>query len=325
MTIILGDLHFGKKGFQLKQYQNQIDFFHKQLFPHIRRNNINHVICLGDLFDHRTRQDINILLKIRNEFLNFFEENEIKLTVLVGNHDIYFNNTRDVFTLQLFEHYKYLNIINKPTLMKIGNIEWELFPWLVEGETFEPRTNHIMGHFEINGFNMVGGFKCTYGMEVSSMKNMEKVLSGHFHIKQDNGVIHYLGTPYALDWNDYNQERGFYIMDDNGSMEFIENDVSFKFIDAKRIVDNGDVIYTIGKEITTLNKIEEFANKGHQVRISSTEELPVNSNSSVIVDIVENEDIKDYNNDIEAFIKDSLSENSYKEYTKLFNTIVNEN
>lgn len=326
MTIVLGDIHFGKKGFDLNQYQNQINFFHKQLFPFIKKHKIKHVICLGDLFDHRTRQDVFLLLKIKKEFFDFFEENKITFTTLIGNHDIYFKHSREVYTLQLFDHYKYLNIINEPTLIKIGNIQWELFPYLFKDEEFKPRVKNVMGHFEINGFNMVGNYKCSDGMEVSSLKGLDKVLSGHFHIKQGNGVIEYLGTPYALDWNDKNQERGFYTIDEDGNMEFYENIISSKYIDIRTEKNEQNELkyYILDKEYD-INEINKMSEEGHNIRINSSEEINIDSNLNIIVNINEEEDDEDYNNDVELFVKNSLSENSFKEYKKLYTEIVSEN
>ena len=41
----------------------------------------------------------------------------------------------------------------------------------------------------------------------------DTVFSGHFHHKSDDGQIFYLGTPYEITWNDWNDSRGFHIFD----------------------------------------------------------------------------------------------------------------
>ena len=46
-------------------------------------------------------------------------------------------------------------------------------------------------------------------------KRFEKVLSGHFHKKSDDGSIYYLGTQYEMTWSDYNCPKGFHIFDTN--------------------------------------------------------------------------------------------------------------
>ena len=47
---------------------------------------------------------------------------------------------------------------------------------------------------------------------MSQFNRFEKVLSGHFHRKSDNGTIYYLGINTRL-WSDYNYTKGFHIFD----------------------------------------------------------------------------------------------------------------
>ena len=50
------------------------------------------------------------------------------------------------------------------------------------------------------------------------------MFSGHFHHKSERGNISYLGSPYEITWNDYNDPRGFHILDvDSRHLEFIQN------------------------------------------------------------------------------------------------------
>ena len=41
----------------------------------------------------------------------------------------------------------------------------------------------------------------------------EKVYSGHYHTRSDNGKVYYLGNPYEMYWNDVGDIRGFHIFD----------------------------------------------------------------------------------------------------------------
>ena len=44
-------------------------------------------------------------------------------------------------------------------------------------------------------------------------ERFEKVISGHFHKKSDDGHIYYCGTQYEMTWSDYNCPKGFHIFD----------------------------------------------------------------------------------------------------------------
>jgi len=42
---LIGDTHFGKKGFSENFYKNQINFFKKQFFPYLKKNKIKGIIA----------------------------------------------------------------------------------------------------------------------------------------------------------------------------------------------------------------------------------------------------------------------------------------
>lgn len=326
MVALLGDTHFGKNGFNIDFFENQMKFYQNQFFPYLLENNINHVICTGDFFDHGTRQDVRLLLRVKNEFLNFFEKNKIMLTVLVGNHDIYYKNTREITTLDMFDNYEYLRVIKEPTIMEIGNITWELYPWLLNGESFAPKSKYIIGHFEINGFRMVGNFECTFGMKPNSLKGMKQVISGHFHLKQEKDAIKYIGTPYAMDWNDVNEDKGFYILDDNANLEFIRNEESYNYYEFTTKMIDEELCYFVGNRQISLEIIKDLSDNGNKVRINSSIPIPLEvGTNNIIIDIVETKKIEDktYAN-VNDFVKDSLSDKAYNEFTSLYELLNHE-
>ena len=50
------------------------------------------------------------------------------------------------------------------------------------------------------------------------------MFSGHFHHKSDDGQIYYLGPPYQIYWNDFDDPKGFHIFDtDTRELERIVN------------------------------------------------------------------------------------------------------
>jgi len=78
----------------------------------------------------------------------------------------------------------------------------------------ETKADICMGHLDINGFAMnKGQIVAEHGMDKNEFKKFDTVMSGHFHHKNDDGQIYYLGTPYELYWNDYDDPKGFHIFD----------------------------------------------------------------------------------------------------------------
>ena len=71
-------------------------------------------------------------------------------------------------------------------------------------------------------------------------------MSGHFHHKSDDGQIYYLGTPYQLTWNDYNDPKGFHVFDtETRQLERIINPYTIfskiHYDDTQEDYDNHDV------------------------------------------------------------------------------------
>ena len=51
------------------------------------------------------------------------------------------------------------------------------------------------------------------GRDKSTFQKFDRVFSGHYHTRNDDGKVFYLGNPYQLYWSDYGDTRGFTIFD----------------------------------------------------------------------------------------------------------------
>ena len=72
----------------------------------------------------------------------------------------------------------------------------------------------MYNHLEINGFQMSKNMSVyRNGREKEFFRKFDTVMSGHFHHKSDDGQIYYLGTPYEIYWNDFEDPKGFHIYD----------------------------------------------------------------------------------------------------------------
>ena len=104
--------------------------------------------------------------------------------------------------------------------IKLGNLNVLLIPWINsenEESSFDTIKNSkskvAMGHLELNGFRAHRGHVMEDGMKIDVFNKFDKVYSGHYHTRSDDGRIYYLGNPYEMFWNDVNDPRGFTLFD----------------------------------------------------------------------------------------------------------------
>ena len=88
----------------------------------------------------------------------------------------------------------------------------------------ETKADIMLGHLDICGFEMHVGHISEGMYTKDKFRKFHTVMSGHFHHKSDDGQIYYLGTPYEIYWNDFDDPKGFHIFDtDTRELERIVN------------------------------------------------------------------------------------------------------
>lgn len=233
---IITDQHFGARNDSLHFLEYYEKFYADTFFPCLEENDIKTVLILGDTFDRRKYVNFYSLQRAKSMFFDILAKKDIEVYMLVGNHDTYYKNTNEVNSPELLlEDYSNINIISKPQTIHLdyGNTSSDvaMIPWIC-AENYPASMDELkhtsatvcMGHFEIEGFQMYKGSPSQEGLEPKLFNKFDKVFSGHYHHKSSNGNIHYLGNPYELTWQDYNDPRGFHLFDlTTHELTFIKN------------------------------------------------------------------------------------------------------
>jgi len=230
---IITDVHFGVRGDKAAFLNHQEKFFREVFFPKIDELGIKTVFDLGDTFDRRKYTNHVTLTRARNMFYDPMVVRGIECHTVVGNHSVYYKNTNNVNSPMLFlEGYSNVLIYDRtPVEIDFDGLPIMLCPWitsdneaLVADAFAKARSNILMGHFQIEGFEMMKGHVCDYGMSKSAFDRFHAVYSGHFHHPSKYDNITYLGAPYEMNWGDYGGKRGFHIFDtDTQEMTFYPN------------------------------------------------------------------------------------------------------
>ena len=227
---LLGDTHIGARNDSVAFHKFFAKFYDNVFFPYLKEHNISHVIQLGDVFDRRKYINFNSLYQGREYF--FEPLNKYKTWMLVGNHDTYYKNTNNVNSPgMLLKEYANIHTIKGVYETSFGGVPFLFMPWICDENYDESmsalqqtKATHIIGHFEIDGFEMYKGAIHEGGLTKDTFNNFESVWSGHFHHQSKLGNIHYLGTPYEMTWSDYGDQKGFHVFDtDTRELTFIPN------------------------------------------------------------------------------------------------------
>jgi len=217
---LINDTHWGARNDSPAFIDYFNKFYEEVFFPYLQENNIKTLIHLGDVVDRRKFINHNTAHNFKLKFWNKLEELNIDTHILLGNHDTYYKNTNEVNALQNLSISKNTKIYHKSDTVTFDGLDILFLPWICDDiieETLHTIDNStaqiVMGHLEIKGFEMHKGHVNEQGLDKSLFKRFEKVLSGHFHKKSDDGHIYYLGSPYEITWSDYKCPKGFHIFD----------------------------------------------------------------------------------------------------------------
>ena len=229
----INDTHFGVRNDSPFFLEQSLDFFEKTFFPYLKEHNITNVIHLGDLLDRRKFVNFNTLSQVRKRFFKPLIDNNIKTYITIGNHDTYYKNTNSLNSINelFFNESDIIKIIETPTAIDFDGLCIGIIPWVARDNEADClqfiskcKCPIIGGHFEISGFQVMNGVIHPLGLNKRIFDRFELVLSGHFHLKQNNGNIHYLGTQYELNFGDMNSPKGFHVLDtETRNLEFIKN------------------------------------------------------------------------------------------------------
>ena len=196
----------------------------------LRQQEITKLIFGGDFFHYR--DEINVKsLHFANTLLDLF--NDFEIIMIPGNHDAYYKDNSNVHSLSILNNRANITIFDKPIVLTLFDKKVGFCPWGTSLENI-PKCDLLIGHFEIQNFNFNSFKICDAGIESCDLLlKSELILSGHFHKRQrrkySNGEIIYAGNPFEMDFNDVNDQKGFYILHfnkENIRYEFIKNNIS---------------------------------------------------------------------------------------------------
>lgn len=243
-----------------------------------KKNNIKNVIFGGDFFHDRYKIDIYTYQRTFEVLSKSFKD--LKLWMLLGNHDLWFFEKGTVSSVIPFTAIDAVELIGEPKRIEIEGVYWDFLPFtnnvpdsLRILDALPGKKKYLIGHVAINNAKMHHG---TYSSDIlvehegdvvsvdaGLFSGYERVFLGHFHSKQNvNDKVEYIGSPLQLSFGEAFEKKNIVILDtEDGSRKYIENDFSPRHIisneeDLKNHKLDGNFVQLVVEDMSSVDLLE---------------------------------------------------------------------
>ncbi len=229
-ALVYTDIHFGLRHNSKEHNEDCLEFL-RWLVEHGKEKDVDTLIFMGDFHHHRNSinaQTQNYML----DAMQIMNDGFSQTLFLVGNHDLYFRENRSVTSSRFADLFPNIKLIDKPQVIK----DVALIPWLVDDEwkeVAELESKYLFGHLELPGFKMNAMVEMPdHGaLNATHFKHQDYVFSGHFHKRQTQGKITYIGNPFGHNFSDvWDFERGAMYLEWDGEPEYLDYTGGPRFI-----------------------------------------------------------------------------------------------
>ncbi len=243
---VFTDIHLGMKGnsrVHNQDCENYIDWY----IDTAKANGCETGLFCGDWHHNRNSLNLttmNTTIKLLEKLGQSFE----KFYMFAGNHDLYYKDKRDVSSTEFARHIPGITVVDQ---MQVDD-DVALVPWLVGDEWRQMeklKAKYLFGHFELPSFYMNAMVQMPDHGELKAehFKNQEYVFSGHFHKRQKQGKVHYIGNAFPHNYADaWDDDRGMMILDreNNAEPEYINwpDCPKYRTVKLSKLIDEKDTL-----------------------------------------------------------------------------------
>lgn len=211
--VAFSDIHFGYKG-DSKQHNQDCEDFVSWFIEESKNFGAETCIFLGDWHHNRARTNVSTMnYSLRNierlgkAFKKFF--------FITGNHDLYYRDKRELNSMEFSRNVDNVNIVSKP----LNRDGVAIIPWLVGDEWKKIgriKCKYMFGHFELPQFKMnaMVNMPETGQLHAEDFIHPEYIFSGHFHKRQIQEKMIYIGNPFPHNYSDaWDDDRGMMFLE----------------------------------------------------------------------------------------------------------------
>lgn len=220
-AVVCTDQHFGRSQSSPVANQDSLEFF-EWFCEEGKTWGAETAILCGDFFDSRHSMHITTM-HAGIKALEMLGKSFKKVYALVGNHDLLYRHKRDVHSLAFSKYFPNIIPIDTPQIIGGGGRNSVSFlPWLVNDErkTLQPylNTRYVFGHLECTGGFMMNAKVVMPDHEgaltADDFGGPEYVFSGHYHFRQAQKNLIYIGNTFPFNFADaWDEDRGMMFLE----------------------------------------------------------------------------------------------------------------
>lgn len=220
------DIHWGAKGNSVQHNadcEDYIIWFCQQVSDH----GADAIVFMGDWFENRNAINVQTL---NYSFRGLDRLNALNIPIwfCVGNHDLYHRSSRVEYSTFHFTRFQNVRLVNE----QVVHDNMMFFPYIFKDEyplaaaaICKHAPKYVFGHFEFRNFIVTGSDRrMDHGPDHTLFQGPTHIFSGHFHKRQANDNIIYIGNTFPTNYGDaWDDARGAAILDtSDDSVDFLD-------------------------------------------------------------------------------------------------------
>ena len=209
------DIHFGARNNSDQHNLDNLEFI-DWFIEKAAEEKPSHIAFLGDFFENRNAINVRTMDRAA-EACRKLNALGIPIIWIVGNHDLYHRSDRSIFSTDIFADLENFLLVSEP--MQLSK-DWYVAPYLFRAEypnLVADINSHryVLGHFEFRNFVVTGADRVMdHGPDADAFNGPKYIFSGHFHKRQANKNIIYIGNTFPTNFGDAGDpHRGCAIFD----------------------------------------------------------------------------------------------------------------
>lgn len=218
------------------------------VFKVAKKENIKNILFGGDFFHDRQKIDVYTYQKTFEILKENLETKEFNLFLLLGNHDIWFNDSTNVSSVFPLSSLPGVHVISNPERLEIEGCYWDFIPFthnpinaLEDLKKKEGKSQYALGHLAMDGAILHNNQYADVCVEhdgdmvplnASLFDHYEYTFLGHYHAEQRvSKKVEYIGSPLQLSFGEAFQEKHLIIFDGKKNQKkYVKNEFSPKHL-----------------------------------------------------------------------------------------------